>query len=174
MPRARQPTDVIKAKGAKHLSQTEERTRRAGEVKVPAPEKAKPPRWLGHGFHPDVSKVLKAEFRRLGQKLIDAGLYTELDADTLATYLVSRHQWEIATAEAETALETADPKTAGDWSKIQERYFAGARKCANELGLTVSSRCKLVIPPTAQTEDNAPEDEFTRILRNRQMAAGGL
>ena len=45
---------------------------------------------------------------------------------------------------------------ADSWGKIQERYFKQARNCANDMGLTVTSRCRLVVPAAPQKgeEDN--------------------
>ena len=145
----RQPTDVVIANGRKHLSKTEEAKRRAGEVKISPAKTAKPPKWL--------QEELKKDFRRLGKQLIAAGLYTELDADTLGRYLVAQHQWELATHEVEKALAEIDPEEAEDWSRIQDRYFKQARNCANDMGLTVTSRCRLVVPESRQeTEDSNP------------------
>ena len=163
----RQPTDVVIANGRKHLSKTEEAERRAGEVKVSPAKTAKPPKWL--------PETLKKDFRAIGKRLIASGLYTELDADTLGRYLVAQHQWLIATAEVEKALSQKDPETgqirkkrdlaaADSWGKIQERYFKQARNCANDMGLTVTSRCRLVVPDTGKqaTEDSNPMLELIR------------
>ena len=57
----RQPTDIVKANGRKHLSQTEEDTRRDREIHVPSPEQVVPPRWLRKKFH--------QEFREIGEIL---------------------------------------------------------------------------------------------------------
>lgn len=62
------------------------------------------------------------------------------------------------------------------WGRIQERYFKQARACALDMGLTVSSRCRLVLPSvavTAAARDDG-EDEFSAILARRQarMADG--
>ena len=48
--------------------------------------------------------------------------------------------------------------------KIQERYFKQARNCANDMGLTVTSRCRLVVPDTGKqaTEDSNPMLELIR------------
>ena len=144
----RQPTDVVIANGRKHLSKTEEAERRAGEVKVSPAKTAK----------------LKKDFRAIGKRLIASGLYTELDADTLGRYLVAQHQWLIATGEAEKALDQRDQEGADSWGKIQERYFKQARNCANDMGLTVTSRCRLVVPDTGKqaTEDSNPMLELIR------------
>ena len=138
MPGKRQPTDVVLANGRKHLSRAEETQRRAGEVKLPQAETARPPGWL--------PKELKKTFRALGKQLIQAKLYTELDADTLGRYVAAQHQWELATGHAEEALEAADQEEADGWSRIQDRYFKQARACANDMGLTITSRCRLVVP----------------------------
>ena len=152
----RQPTDVVVANGRKHLSKTEEAERRAGEVKVPRPKTIKVPKW--------VPEQLKGDFRRLGKQLLACGLYTDLDADTLGRYLVAQHQWLIATGEAEKALAQRDQENADGWGKIQERYFKQARNCANDMGLTVTSRCRLVVPDTGKqaTEDSNPMLELIR------------
>ena len=148
MPGPRQPTDVVKAKGRKHMTKAEEAQRRAGEVQVERPKTVKVPKW--------VPEDLKKEFRALGRKLLAAGLYTDLDADTLGRYLVAQHQYILAAQEAEQALTRRDQEGADDWGKIQERYFKQARNCANDMGLTVTSRHRLVVPDAPQKgeEDN--------------------
>ena len=148
MPGPRQPTDVVKAKGRKHMTKAEEAQRRAGEVQVERPKTVKVPKW--------VPEDLKKEFRALCRKLLAAGLYTDLDADTLGRYLVAQHQYILAAQEAEQALTRRDQEGADDWGKIQERYFKQARNCANDMGLTVTSRCRLVVPDAPQKgeEDN--------------------
>ena len=161
MPGPRLPTDVVKRRGKKHLSQAEEAERRAGELNVPAPEKATPPDWL--------EKEFRTEFRRLGRKLIPLGLYTDLDADVLAQFLVCRARW--VEADKMAALRIADKaaEAAAKWTGIQGTYFKQCRQCAQALGLDVSSRCKLVIP----AKDDDEEDEFSAYLARRREAAEG-
>lgn len=143
------------ARGKKHLSKTEEAERRKREARVETPKTAKPPKWLPEG--------LKKDFRSLGKKLIAAGIYTVLDGDTLGRYLVAQHQWVIATSEAEMALGQRDQEQAEAWGRIQDRYFKQARNCANDLGLTVTSRCRLVVPESVnqQAEEQNP---FLRLI----------
>ena len=150
MPGPRQPTDLIKANGRKHLSKAEEAERRAREPKVEKAKTAKPPKWL--------PEQLKKEFRALGKRLIAAGIYTGLDADTLGRYLVAQHQWIIATGEAEQALAQRDQEQADAWGRVQDRYFKQARNCAYDMGLTVTSRCRLVVPENVKqkTEEQNP------------------
>ena len=156
MPGKRQPTNLVVANGRKHLSRSEEAERRAGEVQVPRPKTIKVPKW--------VPEQLKGDFRRLGKQLLSCGLYTDLDADTLGRYLVAQHQYLIATQETEAALRKRDSEAAEDWGRIQERYFKQARNCANDMGLTVTSRCRLVVPtaPEQRPEDVNP---FLQVIR---------
>lgn len=155
MPGPRQPTDLLKATGRKHLSHAEEAERRSREVRVEPPKTAKPPKWL--------PEELRKDFRALGRRLIAEGLYTDLDADTLGRYLVAQHQWTIAAKEAETALQERDQETAEDWGRIQDRYFKQARGCANDLGLTISSRCRLVLPESVKPKEEG--NPFLQLLQ---------
>ena len=146
----RQPTDVVIANGRKHLSKAEEAERRAGEVKVPTAKTAKPPKWLPEG--------LRKDFRAIGKQLIAAGLYTELDADTLGRYLIAQSEYLMATSHVHKAYQERDPEAVEDWSRIQDRHFKQARNCANDMGLTVTSRCRLVVLESnrQETEDSNP------------------
>lgn len=145
----RQPTEVVVANGRKHLTKAEIAERESHEVKLPTAKTAKVPKWMPEG--------LKKDFRALGKKLIAAGLYTELDGDTLGRYLVAHQEYLLATKQVFKAYADNDPEGVEDWTRIQERHFKQARNCANDMGLTVTARCRLVVPETAQaTEDGNP------------------
>ena len=159
MPGPRVPTDVLKANGRKHLSKKEEAERRAGEVVVEKPKTAKPPKWL--------PEALKKDFKALGKQLIAAGLYTELDADNLCRYLVAHRQWLMATQEVNKYLSAKDPVGSDAWSKIQARYFKQCRNCANDMGLTVTSRCRLVVP---EAQSKEPENPVLQLIQRRKEA----
>ena len=165
MPGPRQPTDLVKARGKKHFSQTEEDQRRDQEVHVQPPDRAEPPRWLGKKFH--------QEFREIGEILRMAGLYTELDRDVLGQFLVARERWVRADRLASDAIRKKDEKLAREWAGVQGTYFKQCRQCAEAMGLSITSRCRLVVPEVmvnaARTEGE--EDEFTRRLKQRQEAA---
>lgn len=162
MPGPRVPTDVLKANGRKHLSKKEEAQRRAGEVQVEKPRRATPPKWLPEALHKD--------FRTIGKKLIAAGIYTDLDADTLGRYLVAHHHWLQATQEVSRALAAKKLEESDNWGRVQERYFKQARNCANDMGLTVTSRCRLVVPnaDAGQEENN----DFLRLIQGGTAANG--
>lgn len=161
----RQPTDIVKANGRKHMSQGEEDARRDREVHVPSPERAEPPRWLSKKFH--------AEFREIGEILRQSGLYTELDRDVLAQFLVARERWVRADKLASAAIGKRDEKLAREWTGVQGTYFKQCRQCAEAMGLSITSRCRLVVPEVMvnAARAEAEEDEFTRRLKQRQEAA---
>ncbi len=166
MPGKRQPTAVLEAAGKKHLSRSEADERRDREVHVPPPEKAEPPKWL--------PKRLQAEFREVGEILLAAGLYAELDRDVLAQYFLARERWLKADKKAGKAIQADDEKLAREWTGIQGTYFKQARQCAEAMGLSVTSRCRIVVPAAVVNAAGVPADEgdeFTRRLLARQAAA---
>lgn len=163
----RQPTAVVEAKGKKHLTEAERDARRDREVQVPPPEEAVPPRWLPRKYH--------GEFREIGEILRAAGLYAELDRDVLGQYFVARDRWLLADKEAAKAIRDKDEKLAREWTGVQGTYFKQARQCAESMGLSVTSRCRIVVPAAVVNAAGAPAeddaDEFTRTLRARQSRA---
>ena len=162
---ARQPTAVVQANGRKHLTRAEVDARLDREVRAPTAQKAKPPKWL--------PESLRKDFRAIGKQLIELGIYSDLDADTLGRYLVAQHQWLTATAEAERALGRRDATAAADWTNIQDKYFKQARNCATDLGLTISSRCRLVMPQSAADDAANEDDDIMRTIYLRTKAMVG-
>ena len=61
-------------------------------------------------------------------------------------------------------MNSGNAKGALEWSTLEDRYFKQARACAGDLGLTVTSRCKLVLPPKEAEED----DPFEALLAGRK------
>lgn len=161
----RQPTDLLMASGRKHLTRAEEDQRRDAEVHVPVPKQVEPPRWL--------PKRLHAEFREIGEILRLAGLYAELDRDALGQYFLARERWQKADKLASRAIQDKDEKLAKEWTGVQNTYFRQCRQCAEVLGLSISSRCRLVVPSALSAAAASEEDEFTQALRARQNRAAG-
>lgn len=161
----RQPTDVIIANGRKHLSKAEEAARRAKEISVAPAKTAKPPKWL--------PEQLKKDFRAIGKKLIAVGIYTDLDADTLGRYLIAHQQWLAATKQAQKYLNAMDAENAEVWSRLQDRYFKQARNSANDMGLTVTARCRLVVPSAGSGAQATEEvNPFLQLIHGGKAANG--
>lgn len=161
----RQPTALVEANGRKHMTKAEADARRDAEVYVPPVETVAPPSWL--------PKRLRAEYREIGELLNSAGLYAELDRDVLGQYFVCRDRWMKADKKAADAIRKDDEKLARKWTGVQSSYFKQARQCAEAMGLSVTSRCRIVVPPAVVNAASADEgaDEFTELLRRRQEAA---
>ena len=162
----RQPTTLVEAKGRKHLTQAEADGRRDREVHVPPPELASPPKWL--------PKRLHREFQEVGEILLAAGLYAELDRDVLGQYFLSQERWLKADKKAAGAIQAGDEKLAREWTGVQGTYFRQARQCAEAMGLSVTSRCRIVVPAAVVNAAGGPADEadeFTRMLQARQAKA---
>lgn len=155
MARPREPIDLIKAKGKKHLTEAEYEERKAQEIEVPFTDIA-PPSFLPKGLH--------AEFAELGGKLKAIGIMTELDTVSLAQYLIAKQNYILYTVMLSKVIKrNVDPKNeflreedVTENTKIQalqDRALRQCQTCARDLGLTISSRCKLVVPTTDDEDD---------------------
>lgn len=159
MPRGnqKQPIDLILAKGKKHLTKAEIEERKSTEIhtdhiNVTAPEY--------------LNEKQKEEFYRITKILLDIGIITELDEDCLAHYLISNSNYIEYTKklnEINTKLSKTRKldKKKEYMSQIdlyliyQDRALKQCRTCANDLGLSISSRAKLVMPkPKEQPKEN--------------------
>lgn len=153
MPGPRQPLKVIEGNGRKHLTKKEKYEREQSEVKPKSkPKFVQAPSWL--------PEQLKKDFSAISKQLIELEIFTKLDRDTLGMYLIARSQYLQATAELQTHLQRRDSEGAADWAGIQDKFFKQARACANDLGLTVTSRCRLVLPEKKKEEDEDPMDQL--------------
>lgn len=165
MARPREPIELIVAKGNKHLTKAEIEARRATEVQ-PCADDLTPPSYL--------TAKQKKHFARLADQLAKIGILGETDTEALARYVTAEALYEDAVKDLR-ALQKNRPKdpdaegyyadmdlwsaTLDNMTKLQDRYFKQAQAAARELGLTISSRCKLVAP----VEDEAPPvNKFSR------------
>ena len=164
----RQPTKLIIANGKKHLTKKEIADRLSTEV-APCTDDLSAPSYL--------TAAEKKRFDRIATQLDKLGILGETDTETLARYITAQGQYEKATKELR-AVENKRPKekdfddpaqymdTLGAWigmqtalAKLQDRYFKQAQTAAAALGLTISSRCKLVAP---KAEEAPKENKFAR------------
>lgn len=153
----RQPIELIIAKGKKNLTKAEIAARRASEVQ-PVTDGIEAPSYL--------TAAQKKQFFKLSGQLVKIRIMGETDCDTLARYITAESQYQAAVKELRS-LQKDKPKKdnptyqePGDYYKAmelwyasldsadrrQERYFKQASVVARDLGLTISSRCKLVVP----------------------------
>lgn len=133
----RQPIDLIVAKGDKHLTKAEIEARRNSEIK-PITDNIEPPTYL--------TKKQKEAFTKIASQLQKLKIMGETDVDALARYIVANEFYINAVKQMRKPENKNDPFRFEKWAKIQERYFKQCRSSANDLGLSISSRCKLVVP----------------------------
>lgn len=147
---ARLPVDVVKARGKKHLSAAEEEQRRACEIKAPTVrgKSIKPPAYLPEN--------LKKKFRALAKQLIGLDILAEIDYDCLARYLLAEAAYLAITTQVNTAISSRQLSLVDELSRTQDRYFRQCDACAKALGLTISSRCRLMVPQKQESEDINP------------------
>lgn len=135
MARPRQPIDLLLYKGKKNLTKQEIEERQSQEVKASS-DKVKPPSYL--------DKDLKKEFKQLSNELVQIGIMSNLDVDALARFLIAKKMYLSVTNNL-LELDPLDEK----YSILlinQDKLFKQCRQSASDLGLTISSRCKLVLP----------------------------
>ena len=168
MARPREPIDLVIAKGKKNLTKAEIEQRRKEEV-APCTDDLTPPSYL--------TAAEKRRFEKLADQLVKIKIMGETDVETLARYVSAQTLYEKATKDLRK-LDREQPKrddyddrddyyVALDlWSrtndtmvKLQDRYFKQALASARELGLTISSRCKLVAP---EAPEAPPDNKFSK------------
>ena len=161
MPGPRQKLAVLEGNGRKHLSKAEKAQRAAQEVELPKPKTMRLPKWLPEAH--------RKEFRALAKELLAADMgAAQLDRDTLGRYVVAQAQYAQACRMAEEALAAQSPALAETWVKLQDTCFKQARACANDLGMTITSRCRLVLPEGARPKEKNP---FEQMMEERMRRA---
>lgn len=153
MARPRQPVDLLLYKGKKNLTKKEIEERKANEVKAKN-DNVKPPTYL--------PSVLKREFKKIASELVDIGIMTNLDVDALARFLIAKKLYlEVTKTLLESPELVIEDK---DIVATHDRLFKQSRVAASDLGLTISSRCKLVIP---KKEDEKPRTKEEKMFGDR-------
>lgn len=179
MGRRKEPVDLILLKGkSNHLTNEEIEARRAAEIKAPA-DNIKPPRYL--------DPKLRKEFRYYAGQLADLKIFSNLDVDTLARYLIQRNEYlKVVSILKDTSpvLETKEfvydafgdivpgeikitreiNPVYNDLRVQQQTFYTQCRQAASDLGLTISSRLKLVIPRAPEEEEVSEfEKRYNRV-----------
>ena len=149
MGRQKLPVDLIKAKGKSHLTKEEEERRSQEEVKVPADfQLVTVPEYLFQW------PELVARFCSIAEMLhaIIPDNFGEPDAETLARYVVTEATFELYTTKVFAALKENDLEAHKELHMEQDRAFKQAQAAASVLGLSVTSRCKLVVPSDGDSD----------------------
>lgn len=172
----RQPTELVVMKGKKHLTKAEIEARKNAEVVAPN-NRVKPPAYL--------TPELKKKFRKLAKELLEIKLIANVDCDALARLLIAQEQY-IEVTEAIRAIpliievplyKAVENQDTGKMERvqagmtqvvneererlmiIQDRCMKQCRQGASDFGMTVSSRCRLVVP---KPEKEKPENKYSK------------
>ncbi|MGU9539252.1 phage terminase small subunit P27 family [Clostridium tepidum] len=149
MARPRQPTDLLLVKGKKHLTKAEIEDRKRKEIKAPS-DKVKAPSYL--------PADLKKEFNKIAKELKEIGIITNLDIDALARFIIAKKMYLELTKQIlkKPELMIVDK----DIVTTQDKLFKQCRSSASDLGLTISSRCKLVVPKKEDKKELTEEEKL--------------
>lgn len=163
----RQPTNLVLAKGKKHFTKAEIEERLAKEV-APCTDDLTAPSYL--------TAPQKKRFTRLAAQLDKLKIMGETDTETLARYVTAQCQYEAITKDLRTLNKKLDPDdehyytqlfekvaTEAELAKLQDRYFKQAQTAAAALGLTISSRCKLVAPAKEEAPKVNKFEKFSKV-----------
>lgn len=155
----RQPIELIQAKGKKHLTKAEIEERQRTEVNAPA-DKVTTPSYL--------TPSQKKTFKKIVKELRAINLIANLDVDALARLVIAQEKYIVVTEELNrqplmitVELPSKEKDESGKpvmykkeivneavekLALLQDRYFRQCRQGAADFGLTISSRCRLVVP----------------------------
>ncbi len=175
MSNQKQPVNLLDYKGRKHLTKEELAERNASEVHAPS-DNIEPPKFL--------NAKQKAEFERLAAELEPLDIVSNLDTGELARYCVALSLYERYTKRLQQAPKKKAARlrreaiAAGkalpedmtddelsldletDLAKLQDKYFQQCETTARALGLTITSRCRLVIPKAPEAPKPNRFDRF--------------
>ena len=137
--RNKEPIDLIVAKGKKHLSKEEIERRRAEEVKVDLVN-VQPPDYL--------TKEQKEEFVDIAWKLEHIKIMTELDEEALARYITTNEEYKKIDKKLQAAINSSkfDIAKVNNIQIVHDKLLKQVRSLAADLGLTITSRARLVVP----------------------------
>lgn len=139
----RQPTALLLAKGKKHFTKAEIEERLNSEPDI-LTDNITAPDYL--------TKKQAEEFYKISGQLERLNIMSETDVDTLARFIISRDLYVKLSKQLRKAYVLNNPIILEKYLKNQDRAFKQCRASAIDLGLTISSRCKLVVPHIKEPE----------------------
>lgn len=167
--RNKQPLSVIQGKGrSNHLTKKDIKERQEQENQMKGfTDNIVAPSYL--------TKKQKEEFDAIAEELIRLDIFSNLDVDGLARYIDSKTQYkqlikDLKKIKATEVKDTPNGKKAfanEDYPKlmrVKNTLFNECRAAASDLGLSITSRLKLVIPKADEPE---PKTEAERRFSGR-------
>lgn len=152
----RQPIELVIANGKKNLTKAEIQARRDSEIK-PIMDDIVAPAYL--------TKRQRAEFDRIADQLQKLKIMGETDVDALGRYIIAKDLYIKISKQISKPAILNDPILLDKYLKNQDRLFKQCRSSANDLGLSISSRCKLVVPEIK--EPPKKENKFRKFEKGK-------
>ena len=191
-PRRPMELNLAITKGGKHWTKEEIERRRSQELNLPKPKTLKAPKWLD----PEAKKLFGYYAKLL--LAFPEGIVSELDTGTLARYCDCELSYAEASRQKRFFLDECrrlrvqaekDGATNADfasceayavaqkqvdyWSGQMARFEKICRGCAADMGLTITSRCKLVVPQVELAQEADPLADLQKMFLGNQVASGG-
>lgn len=173
----RQPLKVVQDKGRKHLTKAEIENREKTEIHAAA-DKVTPPTYL--------SAKQKKRFKAIAQELLDLEIMSNLDCDALARLIIVEDEFtainkqlkktplmikrKVLLQEEENGRpvykEVEELTVNPEYDKLQimrGRAYKECRQGAGDFGLTISHRCRLVVPRAAEAPKENKFEKFRKV-----------
>lgn len=163
MGRNKEPVKLLQAKGKTHLTKSELEEREKGEVPIIA-ENISPPAYL--------DRAQKKKFNEIAKKLKALDIMSDLDCDVLARYIKAEadfifYENLVVKTQSELLAEEGNEDETVDrlmkYEKLKNTAFNQCHTCASALGMTITSRCKIVVP---QARDEPKKNKFERFINS--------
>ena len=145
MGRNAEPIALIEAKGRTHMGEDKREERRKREIHPPFTD-VRAPEYL--------TEEQKKKFDYYAEMLLALKVMTELDTDCLARYIMAHDLYVGYSKVLRSVLMVGDPDDITKVQNMQAKAFQQAQTCARDLGLTITSRCKIMIPLPSNPEDD--------------------
>lgn len=111
-----------------------------------------------------LTKKQKEKFMNLSSQLLELGIFDNLDVDTLAMYIETYDNYIRVERSAKRMTNQELDEYFDDYAKrmrTSSRLAGVCRQLAGDLGLSITSRLKLVIPET-ETKSDSPMSKFLK------------
>ena len=165
---SKKPLAVIMGNGnTSHLTKAEILEREQNEIKAPCDD-IQIPNCLK-------TKKSKEKFEYIVKELKRINLMSNLDVDCIVRYITAEEEYEQVTAKINKTsimVEGINENGLPDYVvnkeyerliTLQDKVFKQARSAAGDIGLTISSRCKLVMPKSTK-EETKSKDPFDALF----------
>lgn len=147
MGRPKKPIGLHLAEGnPSHLTKAEIEERQNGELDVPFLD-VKPPEYL-------TGEKQLEKFNYIADMLLKLNIFTELDVDCLARYIMSEQLYLQYTNLLVKLIKSKDFEQMGKIQSLQDRAFRQCNQCARALGMTITDRARMVVPTPPEEEDD--------------------